>query len=277
VVSEPTDIADAVVTAIHDGDVAGLRQLLADHPDVVSAPLGGRYKSRTPLHVVTDWPGYFPNGPEIVRVLVEAGADPNFVAEPGDETPLHWAASSGDAHVAVALIDAGADLNVLDGSIGTPLANAVGYACWDVARLLIGRGARVDEPWQAAALGLLDRLEQLLGDHPPADEVSRRSGTPAPEGNAAPPNTCSAAVPTRTGYPTTPETTSAQVCHWLRLAGVGPADPSITRRPTTTSASIRQRHPGTSVSGFEAYGGGFHCWARCSGPGSQPDSGAPAG
>jgi hypothetical protein len=31
----------------------------------------------------------------------------------------------------------------------------------------------VNEPWQAAALGLLDRLEQLLGDHPPADEVSK--------------------------------------------------------------------------------------------------------
>jgi len=172
-VSEPTDLGDAVVTAIHAGDAARLRQLLADHPGIVSAPLGGRYKSRTPLHVVTDWPGYFPNGPEIVRVLVAAGADPNFVAESGDETPLHWAASSDDVHVAVALIDAGADLNVPDGSIGTPLANAVGYACWDVARLLVARGARVDEPWQAAALGLLDRLEQLLGEHPAADEVSK--------------------------------------------------------------------------------------------------------
>jgi uncharacterized protein len=172
-VNERSDIADAVVTAIHAGDAARLRRLLADHPDMVSAPLGGRYKSRTPLHVVTDWPGYFPNGPEIVRTLVEAGADPNFVAEPGDETPLHWAASSDDAHVAAALIDAGADLNVADGSIGTPLANAVGYACWDVARLLVGRGARVDEPWQAAALGLLDRLDELLGEHPAAGEVSK--------------------------------------------------------------------------------------------------------
>jgi hypothetical protein len=171
--SEPGEVADAIEAAIHTGDVERLRELLADHPDMASAPLGGRHKTRTPLHVVTDWPGYWPNGPESVRILVDAGADPNIVGEPGDETPLHWAASSDDAHVAAALIDAGSDLNVPDGSIGTPLANAVGYGCWDVARLLVARGARVDEPWQAAALGLLDRLQQLLGDDAPADKVSQ--------------------------------------------------------------------------------------------------------
>jgi uncharacterized protein len=172
VVSESTEVADAVVAAIHSGDIAGLRQLLNDHPDIPSAPLGGRYKTRTPLHVVTDWPGYFPNGPEIVRLLVEAGADPD-ARQACDETPLQWAASSDDAHVAAALIDAGADINAPDGSIGTTLANAVGYGCWEVARLLVARGARVDEPWQAGALGLLDRLEQLLGDHPSPEQLSQ--------------------------------------------------------------------------------------------------------
>ena len=123
------EVADAVVAAIHSGDIAGLRQLLAKHLGVASAPLGGMYKSRTPLHAVADWPGYFPNGPEIVRLLVDAGADPD-ARQSGEETPLHWAASSDDWHVAVALIDAGADINAPDGSIGTPLANAVGYGCW---------------------------------------------------------------------------------------------------------------------------------------------------
>ena len=172
-VSEPSDVADAIVEAIHSGDVAGLRHLLSDHPSAASASLGGRHGTRTPLHVVADWPGYFPNGPEMVRVLVDAGADPDPRPEAGDETPLHWAASSDDADVAAALIDAGADVNAPDGSIGTPLANAVGYGCWDVARLLVARGARVDEPWQAAALGLLDRLQQLLSDNPPPERLSQ--------------------------------------------------------------------------------------------------------
>ena len=49
---------------------------------------------------MTDWPGYFPNGPEVVRLLVVAGADPD-ARYPGEETPLHWAASSDDSHVAL--------------------------------------------------------------------------------------------------------------------------------------------------------------------------------
>jgi hypothetical protein len=171
--SETAEVAEAIVAAIHRGDVDGLRQLLADHVGIASASLGGRHGSRTPMHVVTDWPGYFPNGPETVRVLVAAGADPDPRREPGDETPLHWAASSDDWHVAAALIDAGADLNTAGGSIGSPLANAVGYACWDVARLLVARGAQVDLPWTAAALGLLGRLDELLGDNPPAEVVSQ--------------------------------------------------------------------------------------------------------
>jgi hypothetical protein len=63
-------------------------------------------------------------------------------------------------------MEVGADINAADGLIGTPLANAVGYACWDVARLVVARGADADQPWIAASPGLLDRLAQLLGDDP---------------------------------------------------------------------------------------------------------------
>ena len=71
------------------------------------------------------------------------------------------------------MIDGGADIEVPDGSIGTPLDNAVGYACWHVARLLVARGARVDKAWHAAALGMLARLEAILGGDPPPEEVSK--------------------------------------------------------------------------------------------------------
>ena len=69
------------------------------------------------------------------------------------------------------LIEGGAALETPGGSIGTPLDNAVGYGCWNVARLLVERGARVDKLWHAAALGMLDRIDQLLASTPaPADE-----------------------------------------------------------------------------------------------------------
>ena len=150
--------------AIQSGDIDAVGRILAASPEVVRGPLGGRFQTRSALHVVADWPGFFPNGPAIVGLLIAAGADPNDRGEggPGSETPLHWAASSDDAAVAAALIDGGADLEVPDGSIGTPLANAVGYGCWNVARLLVVRGARVETLWQAAALGMLDRVNELL-------------------------------------------------------------------------------------------------------------------
>jgi uncharacterized protein len=121
---------------------------------------------RTPLHVVTDWPGYFPNGPATVVTLLGAGADPNtpFAGSTHAETPLHWAASSDDVDVAEALIDGGANLEARGASIagGTPLDDAVGYGCWRVARLLVARGARVDKLWHAAALGMLPRIESFF-------------------------------------------------------------------------------------------------------------------
>jgi hypothetical protein len=65
------------VTAIRAGDVAKLQRPLADNPGLAASRLGGIAKGRSPLHVVADWPGYFPNGPQVVRILIEAGADPN--------------------------------------------------------------------------------------------------------------------------------------------------------------------------------------------------------
>ena len=168
------DVAAELVRAIHGGDVEGLRGLIADHPDLVTRPLGGPSKTRTALHIVTDWPGYFPNGPAITRLLLDAGADPNFRdPEPGSETPLHWAASSDDVDVAAVLIDGGADIEMPDGSIGSPLDNAIGYGCWHVARLLAARGATIEKLWHAGALGTLERLEDLLAAGPNPEDVSQ--------------------------------------------------------------------------------------------------------
>ena len=172
--SDRVDPASAIVKAIHDGDLEEVRRLLESSPGLASAPLRGP-GSRTALHVAATWPGYFPNAPEVVRLLIEAGADPN-VRNRGKqfaETPLHWAASSDDVDVASALIDGGANIEIPDGSIGTPLDNAIGYACWNVARLLVARGAKIDKLWHAAALGLLTRLAELTGEEPERAELSK--------------------------------------------------------------------------------------------------------
>jgi ankyrin repeat protein len=175
--SKGEQLARTLVDAIHDGDVERVRELVTENKGLASARLvddkGG---SAAPLHAATDWPGYFPNGPEIVSVLIDAGADPNIAVEGSwhAETPLHWAASSDDVEVARALIDGGADIEAIGASIagGTPLDDAVGYGCWQVARLLVERGARVDLG-QAAALGLTTRVEELLAaDSPTRQELT---------------------------------------------------------------------------------------------------------
>jgi ankyrin repeat protein len=180
-IPDDSQVAVELRRAVHTGDTDTVSRLLRDNPGLANATIvGNKGGTATALHMVTDWPGFFPNGPQMVALLAAAGADLNAlttdhtgVPGPGSETPLHWAASSDDAEVAEALIDAGADLDVPGGSIGTPLDNAVGYACWNVARLLVQRGAVVDKAWQASALGLRTRLEQILGDTPAADAVSQ--------------------------------------------------------------------------------------------------------
>ena len=170
------------VFAVHTGDVATVDRLLEADPELATARfLGKRGGSRAPLHVVADWPGYFPAGPLITRKLLDAGADPNawttrgtsLVPGPGSETPLQWAASSDDVDVAEVLIDGGADIEAGFGSIGSPLDNAIGYACWHVARLLVARGARVDKAWHAGALGQLDRLEDMAQEGLTPEEISQ--------------------------------------------------------------------------------------------------------
>lgn len=169
--SRDDPLAVALVTAVKRGDLESLRRLLGAESELARARIvNAKGGSSTLLHAAADWPGYFPNGPAVVRDLLAAGADPNARVEGSwhAETPLHWAASSDDVDVAVSLIDGGADIEATGASIadGTPLDDAVGYGCWRVARLLVQRGARVEKLWHAAALGLTALVEQFLAAPP---------------------------------------------------------------------------------------------------------------
>jgi len=159
-------LAAAATDVIRSGDAAALEQLLREHPELATARLGDPRKgmSRTLLHVVTDWPGHVPGAAAKVRALVAAGADVNArFTGPHTETPLHWAASSDDLEALDALLDAGADIEA-DGAViggGTPMADAVAFGQWQAAPRLLERGARTNL-WQAAALGLVDRVREEL-------------------------------------------------------------------------------------------------------------------
>ncbi len=181
----PNDpLAGELVRAIEEGRLDSLQSTLAANPGLSAARISGnRGGSRALLHVVTDWPGFFPKGPAVVNLLIAAGSDPNArtegrepEAEPTGETPLQWAASSDDVEVAEALILGGADIEARGGSIagGTALENALGYGCWRVARLLLQHGAKVEKLWHAAALGMTSVMERFFeeGSPPSREELN---------------------------------------------------------------------------------------------------------
>jgi uncharacterized protein len=168
----------ALIAAIHTGDVDQLQALLEQDPALATSRIvDGSGVKRSLLHIVADWPGHFPNGPQIAALLIEHGADVNArVGHPKQtesaETPLHWAASSDDVPLIDALLDGGADIEA-PGAVftgGTPMSDAVVFAQWNAANRLLARGATTTL-WQSAALGLLDRVrEHFTGDVPPTSQ-----------------------------------------------------------------------------------------------------------
>lgn len=155
--------------AIDAGDVERVRTLVSKDPTVVSSSIhwGGLFnKCQTePLHYLSDAPfnRIFSHGKqaEIARVLLEAGALPNGAPTSG-ESPLHGAASLGETEMAAALIDYGADLEVIASypgiPHGTPLDFAVHFGMVDVVDLLVARGSRIVSARMAAGAGKLDML-----------------------------------------------------------------------------------------------------------------------
>ncbi len=165
-------------------DATRLRALLAAHPELVTEPMlhwcdhpGGpsplsyvamlRYD--TGNGVWRDVPG----SGAVARALLDTGASPD--GDPGDdETPLMTAASYGDAEVAQALIDAGANLGATAsadaGGVprGTALRHAAVFNMTDVAEVLMAAGAT--DLVQAAAAG--DLTGTLSADTPEPDRVA---------------------------------------------------------------------------------------------------------
>jgi len=102
---------------------------LGAHPDELD---GGKH---TPLYSVSNECAG-PAGPAVVRVLVRAGANVNANSGVTRCTPLHMAARRGNAVVAQALLECGAEANARDSRGQTPLQRALNCRKVEVAALL---------------------------------------------------------------------------------------------------------------------------------------------
>jgi ankyrin repeat protein len=166
--SEP--LAQALISAIHTGDVEALRRLLEGNPLISQARIvDPKGASRTLLHIAADWPGHFPSVSKTIGLLIERGADPDAPMLGGNaaERPLHWAASNNDGDALDALLAGGANIEC-PGAIftnGTAMSDAVIFAQWNAARRLLDQGAKTTLT-ESAALGLMDRLTAYFEQEP---------------------------------------------------------------------------------------------------------------
>ena len=151
-------------TLLHGGAAAGdlptveLLLRLGAGPDTTDA--GGH----TPLYSVAN-ECKVRGGANVVRALVQAGA--NVDARDGVKhcTALHMAARRGNVEVAEALLDCGAGIEVRDSLGDTPLRRAVNCDKPDVAALLLAKGSdmhskgsRGSTPFLAARSSAMRRL-----------------------------------------------------------------------------------------------------------------------
>jgi ankyrin repeat protein len=144
--------------ALYRGEAAEAETLLPDEPNVFEAAAFGREERLeellegdpglarafsvdgfTALHLAA-----FFGRAEAVRLLLDAGADPNAVGtseQIGPVQPLHSAAASGRLEGVRLLLERGADVNARQGGGFTALHAAAASRDMELARVLLAAGA----------------------------------------------------------------------------------------------------------------------------------------
>lgn len=134
----------ALYHAIRSGRAEIVEELLHNHPQL------SHVDQQRPTLIVSAF-----DKPDILRLLLDAGADPNT---PGQEgwSPIFYAAKFGSVHVIRTLLGSGADLHTRDNYGWTPICIAVDYERDEnILQALVEGGASVTDTTADTEKGLL--------------------------------------------------------------------------------------------------------------------------
>lgn len=159
----PSPELSMLLAAANRGDAATVAQILERRPDLIDqrGTLSGHSGLRTALH-------FGSHSADVVRELLERGADPNIRDEGDDAHPLHFVAERGDIEVARMLLAHGADA-VGDGTMH--LLDVLGWATVfgkgerALVDVLLAHGARWTI-WSAVAQGEVDEVRRIARSDP---------------------------------------------------------------------------------------------------------------
>jgi len=180
----PTKKFEQAVEAVVAGDVATLRSMLRDDPQLVRARSARRHHA-TLLHYIAangvegvrqKTPA---NAVEVAKILLDAGAEPDALAVMYDNlcttmsmlvSSAHPAGAGLQADLAETLLDYGASHRGPGSEWQSNLMTALSFGYVGTAERLAQRGAPVDDLPAAAGLGRVEETIRLL---PTADTRSR--------------------------------------------------------------------------------------------------------
>ncbi|GAB4266897.1 MAG: hypothetical protein Kow0029_00970 [Candidatus Rifleibacteriota bacterium] len=142
----------SIFSVIGSGNLTDMMKILKLAPDQIG--VHEPCFSETPLHSAI-----LSNKPEMARILLEHGANPNAKND-FLRTPLHYAAIKGNLQMVKLLVDAGADIFALDVRGSTPLHEAAAAGRKDVYDYLVSIGAS-DSTRNNAGKSAADLLESF--------------------------------------------------------------------------------------------------------------------